>query len=86
MPRPKTAPSLAKVVGHNLQRLREAKGLTQDQLAEKTKLHRVTIAQIEAARYPSVRTSSLEVIATALGEKLDAFFVSSSEGRAPDSS
>jgi transcriptional regulator with XRE-family HTH domain len=51
-----------------IKRLREQKGLTQEALADKAGIHRVYLAQIEAAtKTPSIAT--LEKIAKALKVK-----------------
>ncbi len=55
----------SKRIGMNLKRLREANGLTQAALAKKAKLHRVSLARMEAQTIiPTVRT--LERLAKAL--------------------
>lgn len=40
---------ILKTFGHNIQTLRKARGLTQEQLAEKSGLHRTYIGMIERA-------------------------------------
>jgi transcriptional regulator with XRE-family HTH domain len=53
----------------NLKRTREARGLTQEELARKAGLHRVYVAQIEAqTKVPSLGT--LEKLAKALKVKI----------------
>jgi len=55
-------------VGVNIKRLREAKGWSQLQLATKAKLHRVSLAKMEAQTItPTLPT--LDRIAKALGVK-----------------
>lgn len=50
----------------NIKRIREQKGLTQEALARKAKLHRVSVARIESQTMgPSLAT--LDRIAKALG-------------------
>jgi transcriptional regulator with XRE-family HTH domain len=50
----------------NIARIRSEKGLTQEVVAKKAKVHRVTLARIETGeRMPSLR--SLSKIAKALG-------------------
>ncbi len=56
-------------IGDKIKRLREKCGLTQDQLASKTGMHRVSIAQIETGRRPFPTMQSRKKIAKAL--KLD---------------
>lgn len=51
----------------NLKALREARGLTQEELAEKAKLHRVTIAELETGRGGDSKMSTLSRLAAALG-------------------
>ncbi len=55
-----------KRVGMNIKRLREAKGLTQAALAKRGKLHRVSLAKIEAEMMLP-RLTTLERLAKALG-------------------
>ena len=50
-----------------IKRLREEKGLTQDQLAKKAGLHRVTVAQIEADMRKNPDLSTRKKLAKALG-------------------
>lgn len=52
--------------GENLRRLRAAKGMSQEQLADAAGLHRTHISLIERARR-SVRLETLERLAIALG-------------------
>src|SRR5262245_16113950 len=52
-------------VGHRLKALRESQGVTQEQLAEASGVHRVTIARLESGdKLP--RFSTLEALASAL--------------------
>lgn len=57
-------------MGGKIKELREAAGLTQEQLADKTGLQRSNIARIESGKY-STGQDILSRIATALGKKLD---------------
>jgi transcriptional regulator with XRE-family HTH domain len=50
----------------NIKRLREAKGITQTVLAKKARLHRVSLAKIEAEMMLP-RLTTLERLAKALG-------------------
>jgi transcriptional regulator with XRE-family HTH domain len=53
-------------LGEQIRRLREQRGLTQEQLGERAKLHRVTVAKFEAGVLaPSLAT--LNHLARALG-------------------
>ena len=53
-------------LGMNVKRLREERGLTQEVLAKRAKLHRVYVAQIEGrTKTPSL--AALERLAKALG-------------------
>jgi transcriptional regulator with XRE-family HTH domain len=62
---------MSKRLGMNVKRIREEKELTQEALAERVKVHRVYLAQIEAGtKIPSIPT--LEKIAKALKVKLTA--------------
>jgi transcriptional regulator with XRE-family HTH domain len=57
-------------VGQRVRALREAKGLTQDELATRAGLHRVHVTQIEGGRYESPRLDTLRRLAKALGVSL----------------
>jgi transcriptional regulator with XRE-family HTH domain len=57
---------------HPLARWRQVRGLTQDQLAERSDIGRVTIARIEAGSDPRVATAHR--IATALDVTLEDVF------------
>ena len=60
-------------LGQNIKRLREKKGWTQEELAEKAELHISYIGQIERGlRYPSLRV--LFKISDALGVKNSELF------------
>lgn len=52
-----------------LKTLREKRGLTQEELAEKADLHRVTIAEMESGRGGDPKWSTIERLAAALGCK-----------------
>jgi transcriptional regulator with XRE-family HTH domain len=58
-----------KKVGINIQKLRKAKGWSQEQLALKTGLHRAYIGQIERGE-KNIGLINLEKIAKALGIKM----------------
>lgn len=59
-------------IGQNLKRLRGE--MTQESLAEKTKLDRTTIARIEGGRYEGVRSTTLSALAKALSVDVADFF------------
>lgn len=59
-------------VGTNLRRLRVAKGLTLTELAELSGVSRVTLGQLENTATHSPRLSTLQVIAAALGQRIEA--------------
>jgi len=63
-----------KILGQQIAQMRNAKAYTQEQLASKSGLDRMTIALIEnGRRWP--RLSTLETLANALDVKLKDFFV-----------
>jgi transcriptional regulator with XRE-family HTH domain len=57
-------------LGQQIKRLREARELTQDELAARAKLSRIYIAKLEAGERLSPSLPALERIARALGVKL----------------
>lgn len=62
-----------RVFGNNIAKLRSAKSMTQEQLAEKSNLDRMTIAFIEGGRrFP--RMSTLQAIAGALNVNIKDLF------------
>lgn len=54
--------------------IREEKGFTQEELAEKSGVSRVTISLIESGRADCVKTQTLVKLADALGEKPTTLF------------
>ncbi len=62
-------PAIMKRVARNVKRIREARGLSQQAVADKTKIHRVYLAQIEGAVY-SPSLDVLDRIAKALKVKV----------------
>ncbi len=58
-------PTIMKRVARNVKRIREARGLSQQAVADKAKIHRVYLAQIEGADY-SPSLDVLDRIAKAL--------------------
>jgi transcriptional regulator with XRE-family HTH domain len=57
--------------GANLRRLRKDRGLTQEGLAERSKVARTTIARMEGGWYAGARSTTLESLAKALGSTLE---------------
>lgn len=62
-----TAVGQPSILGENVRRIREARGLSQEELAEKSGVHRVTIARLEAGLQEGVNTANLGALADALG-------------------
>ena len=62
---------LLKQFGDNVKRLRKAKGWSQEDLAERTKLHRTYIGSIEISER-NVSLINIEKIANALDVKIQA--------------
>ena len=57
---------ITKRLGRNLRRLREAKGLSQEQFAEEAGIHRTYVSDLErGSRNPTIRV--VERVASALG-------------------
>jgi transcriptional regulator with XRE-family HTH domain len=70
--------NIKKLVGANIRRVREAKGWSQDQLAEHSGLHRTYISGVERG----VRNPTLEVVAevaSALGVQAGTLFEKTSQ-------
>ncbi|MDH3973503.1 MAG: helix-turn-helix transcriptional regulator [Deltaproteobacteria bacterium] len=59
--------------GKNLKEIRESKGLSQSQLADKTGLHITTIGNYEIDRREP-KATQLKKLADALGVKMEEFF------------
>ena len=73
-----------KRVGLNLRRLREAKGLTQEELAHQADVHQTYLTGVEGSkRNPSIAV--LHRIATALGSDISLLFVSPGRAKRPTS-
>lgn len=64
---------ILKTFGHNIQILRKARGLTQEQLAEKSGLHRTYIGMIERAE-KNITLRNIEKLAKALDVNLTILF------------
>lgn len=58
-------------VGNNIRNMRQSKGLSQEQLADKAYVHRTYIGMIERAE-KNITLVSLEKIAKALGVEIEA--------------
>lgn len=58
----------------NLQRLREEKNISQEELAEKSGVSRTTISLIETEKFTTVKLSTLQKIAAALNVPVGYFF------------
>ena len=65
-------------MGYNIKRIREKAGLTQEQLAKKSGVSRVTIAMLETKDDFNTTTKTLLKIANALGTTVDALFFANS--------
>ncbi|HHY47296.1 MAG TPA: helix-turn-helix transcriptional regulator [Firmicutes bacterium] len=73
-------PDVMKGISKKLRELREAQGLTQEQLGEKAGLNSSFVGQIErGVRQPSITT--LESLASALGVSLKALFMETDTDR-----
>lgn len=57
-----------------LKEIREKHGLTQEKLAQKSGISRVTISMIESGKSNCVKTQTLLKLADALGEKASELF------------
>lgn len=62
------------MANNRLREVRISKGMTQTELARKSGVSRVTIWAIESDDEYSVKTKTLEALATALGVTVDTFF------------
>ena len=61
-------------MGEKIRELREKAKLSQEELAERSGLSRVTISFIETGKLESVTTKTLKQIAEALGVSVKIFF------------
>lgn len=57
-----------------LKEIREKHGMTQEELASKSGVSRVSISLIETGKSDSVKTQTISKLADALGEKVTALF------------
>lgn len=63
------------MVNNNLPEIRKAKGLTQKELAEKSGVSRVTIANIERGAVTNLKISTMLSLANALGVTVEEIFL-----------
>ena len=61
-------------MGYRIKERREALGMTQEQLAEKSGVSRQTISALESGKSENVLVGTLAAIATALDTTVDKFF------------
>lgn len=61
-------------MGEKVKELREAKGWTQEQLAEKSGLSRVTISMIETGKPKEILSGTIKALAKALEVPVDVLF------------
>ena len=61
-------------MGEKVKELREAKGWTQEQLAQKSGLSRVTISLIETGKPKEIMSGTIKALANALEVPVDALF------------
>jgi transcriptional regulator with XRE-family HTH domain len=66
------------IVGENIQKIRKAKGLNQNDLAVLTGYCRLTIIHFENAKSQRISIAALDTIANALGVPISVFFSSDS--------
>lgn len=59
---------------NKLKEARECKGISQEELAEKSGVSRTTISELETEKKEVTTNITLEKIATALGEKVSNIF------------
>ena len=63
------------MVNNNLSEVRKDKGLTQEELAEKSGISRVTIANIERGAVTNLKISTMLSLANALDSTVEEFFL-----------
>lgn len=61
-------------MGAKIKEIRENLGWTQEELAERSGVARVTISLIESGRTKNVMSGTIKAIANALGVPVNAFF------------
>lgn len=57
-------------MGYNLRKIREAKGMTQEELAKKSGISRITICRIESGTQKDLMVGNLNKLAVALDCKV----------------
>lgn len=62
-------------MGYRIKEIREAKGMTQVELEEKSGISRVTISALENGTMRNTTTKTLVAIASALGVTVDSIFL-----------
>lgn len=65
-------------MGHKIRDIRILRGMTQEQLAQKSGVSRVSISMIETGKIANVSSKTLRALADALGVSLDDIFFSES--------
>lgn len=63
------------MVNNNLSKVRKDKGLTQEELAEKSEISRVTIANIERGAVTNLKISTMLSLANALDSTVEEIFL-----------
>ena len=63
------------MINNNLAEVRKDKGLTQEKLAEKSGISRVTIANIERGAVPDLKISTMLSLADALNATVEEIFL-----------
>ena len=58
-----------------LKELREKKGLSQEELAQKSQVSRVTISNLETGKQRNITSETLMKLSSALDEPLDTFLL-----------
>lgn len=66
--------SIGKIIGENVAEAREERGLSQDELADLSKLSRTTIVQLENGHIKDPRKKNIIAIATALDKPVEHFY------------
>lgn len=62
-------------MGYRIKELREKKKMSQEELAEKAKVSRTTISQLENDETKTTTTGTLTKIANALGVRMESLFL-----------
>lgn len=72
--------AIPETIGQRVRRLRETKGLTQQDLAQAAELALSNVAQIERGKIADPRASTLQALAKALGVKVGDLFPAEENG------